>query len=310
MADAPHEPTFRSIVQPWLPYANEVHSVGRSRVLSARPAGDEIGLSPLVKLIGVKSGRQKFRVGAETFEASRSQVLIVPANTPLSTRDFPLTRIEAFELYLVTTLPWPFLGGSFWSAIRERLDALDADVVDVPMDLIATLESLFNLAENGRAGHGGDTALLAVEAMSLTSLFLVGLFKAVDEKRPGRGGGSIAFVDELTAFMKANLGERMTMPDLVRRSGYSESALLAGFKKQTGTTPMDFLMRLRIEESCRLLTTTEQSVTAIGASLGFGSTQYFATVFRRYMARTPSEFRAGGSLSPAAAPAPPRQSPR
>jgi len=278
--------TFHSIIQPWLPYANEVHCLARSRVLEAAPHGHDIAPSHLVKLIGVKSGQQTFQVGERILTASRSQVLIVPAHTPVTTRPFLLSRIEAYEVYFVTTLPWPFLGGSFWTVLRERLDALQAEVVDVPMENILTLERLYELAHTAR----GD-ALRVVEAIGMTALFLVDLLGAIDRKRPASENEAVPFIEETIAYMRANLGERMTTASLVARSGYSETAFIEAFKRKTGATPMDFLMRLRIDAACQRLAETHDSVTKIGHCLGFSSTQYFATAFRRYMATTPTEFR-------------------
>jgi AraC-like DNA-binding protein len=46
-----------------------------------------------------------------------------------------------------------------------------------------------------------------------------------------------------------------------------------------------------MENACQLLRRTAMSVTDIALSVGFNSSQYFSTVFRRYTGRTPGAFR-------------------
>jgi AraC-like DNA-binding protein len=72
----------------------------------------------------------------------------------------------------------------------------------------------------------------------------------------------------------------------------SSTALRNRFKIETGYTPHEYVLHRRIEDARRELTTTVRDITTIGYGLGFCSSQYFATVFRRHTGMSPSEFRA------------------
>lgn len=67
-----------------------------------------------------------------------------------------------------------------------------------------------------------------------------------------------------------------------------------GFGSLTGFTTNDFILRLKVEEAARILERDPtRTVTAIAHELGFSSSQYFATVFRRYLRVSPGEYRSG-----------------
>lgn len=79
---------------------------------------------------------------------------------------------------------------------------------------------------------------------------------------------------------------------LARQAGISLSRLRARCKDETGISLGDYLLHLRIDESMkRIAQQAHLSITDIALDLGFSSSQYFATVFKRYTALTPSQFR-------------------
>ena len=80
-----------------------------------------------------------------------------------------------------------------------------------------------------------------------------------------------------------------------------EAALVAGlslprfkarFKNEVGIPPAEYLQRYRIERAEHGLANSTRSVTEIAFELGFCSSQYFATVFRRYTRLSPTQYRA------------------
>ncbi len=95
------------------------------------------------------------------------------------------------------------------------------------------------------------------------------------------------------AFLQKRLTEPLCVDDLVRHLGFSRSRMFDVFKEQTGLTPNDFLLRLRVAKAQEQLSQTNHSVTDIALATGFNSSQYFSTVFARYTGVSPSAFRKG-----------------
>lgn len=72
----------------------------------------------------------------------------------------------------------------------------------------------------------------------------------------------------------------------LHRSRFAELVQLA-----TGDSPMRFRTRQRVTLACRLLATSERSITDIAFSTGFASSQHFARVFKQYRGMTPTAYR-------------------
>ena len=76
---------------------------------------------------------------------------------------------------------------------------------------------------------------------------------------------------------------------MARAAGLSESALRAGMLRQCGMPPGEYILRAKIREAQRLLR-EGAGITGAAHALGFSSSQYFATVFKRFTCLTPSQW--------------------
>ncbi|MDR1480841.1 MAG: AraC family transcriptional regulator [Planctomycetaceae bacterium] len=82
-----------------------------------------------------------------------------------------------------------------------------------------------------------------------------------------------------------------SMKQLARIASLSESRFKHRFKEEIGTTPADFQIRHKVDRACVMLRQDGKTILDTALSLGFSSSQYFATVFRRYTGITPAQFR-------------------
>ena len=63
------------------------------------------------------------------------------------------------------------------------------------------------------------------------------------------------------------------------------------FKKEAGVTFVHYITQLRMQEAARLLTTTNRPVVDIAIEVGFNDYFYFLKLFKKYMNRTPTQYR-------------------
>jgi AraC-like DNA-binding protein len=63
------------------------------------------------------------------------------------------------------------------------------------------------------------------------------------------------------------------------------------FKEQTGYSPIDYFIRLRMHQACQLLDTSQLSVKRIAAALGYDDPLYFSRVFKGVNDISPTEYR-------------------
>ncbi len=89
-----------------------------------------------------------------------------------------------------------------------------------------------------------------------------------------------------------NLDAPLTIAELADKAGLSESRFKSRFKEEYGVPPAEYVLRVRIEEAKRRLRSGHGSITRIAFDLGFSSSQYFATVFKRLTGQSPAGWRA------------------
>lgn len=63
------------------------------------------------------------------------------------------------------------------------------------------------------------------------------------------------------------------------------------FKAQTGMTIIDYVNKTRVENSCRLLETTDYHISAISEKVGIFDYNYFSRLFKKYIGITPTQYR-------------------
>jgi len=85
--------------------------------------------------------------------------------------------------------------------------------------------------------------------------------------------------------------QNLKIADLAEKVGLSESGFRERFKAEMGFSPHEYILDRRITEARQRLSETDLDVTRIALDLGFSSSQYFATVFRRRVGMSPSDYR-------------------
>jgi AraC-like DNA-binding protein len=102
---------------------------------------------------------------------------------------------------------------------------------------------------------------------------------------------SLLRVGQLIGTLERDYERPWSIEQLTAMTHLSRSSLIRTFRKATGQSPIDFLIRCRIEAAMRSLQQTEQSVTEIALGSGFADSNYFARQFRQICGCTPSDFR-------------------
>lgn len=102
-------------------------------------------------------------------------------------------------------------------------------------------------------------------------------------------------VERVTDFWRRQaprrLDESWTLDGMAAHCGMGRTAFAELTKRICGESPMRALGRLRVDAAARLLEGGTDGVTEIALRCGFGSSQYFATVFRAYRGMSPGEWR-------------------
>jgi AraC-like DNA-binding protein len=102
---------------------------------------------------------------------------------------------------------------------------------------------------------------------------------------------SYSAVMNIVKYLDSNFANQITLEDLSNMYFTSKPKLINDFKKVTNASPIDYLLRLRLNHAKRLLTLTNKSINVISNECGFSSSNYFSMIFKKKMHMSPSDFR-------------------
>jgi AraC-like DNA-binding protein len=97
------------------------------------------------------------------------------------------------------------------------------------------------------------------------------------------------------SYLEDHYSETISVKQLTRIAGMSESSLLRAFKRATGHTPTEYLRYLRLHRAQYLLRQTTLNITEIALETGFNDSNYFARAFHKAEGATPSAYRKNSS---------------
>ncbi len=93
------------------------------------------------------------------------------------------------------------------------------------------------------------------------------------------------------AFMKENLDKKLSVAEICEEVHYNKSYLFRTFKKDTGSTVMEYFTRLKVEQAKQHLRKGELNVTQIAERLAFDTPNYFTKTFRKITGYSPLQYR-------------------
>lgn len=101
-------------------------------------------------------------------------------------------------------------------------------------------------------------------------------------------------VGKVIGTLEENYTQDWSVLDLLRIAHMSQSNFMRVFKRATGQSPIEYLIRLRIQEATRLLRTTDRTVTEIAFDVGFQDSNYFSRQFKQALGISPRAYRKQG----------------
>ena len=165
--------------------------------------------------------------------------------------------------------------------IAERYTRGDPVINTIGMALLGELET------EGLSGR--------LYAESLGNVLAVHLLRyyAVPSTRPVTftGGLSAAKLRQVTEFIGDNYGRDIKLAELAQVAGMSSFHFAREFKRTTGTTPHQYLIKFRIERAKALLAKRELPLIEVSLRSGFSHQSHFTRLFRRVTGTTPNSYR-------------------
>ena len=96
---------------------------------------------------------------------------------------------------------------------------------------------------------------------------------------------------EVLSFMERNLQEQITVAQLASIASMSTSTLTRRFRRVVHRSPIEHLLRLRIDRARQLLQNPGLNITEVSLRCGFTDSNYFSRQFKVIVGRSPREYR-------------------
>ena len=143
------------------------------------------------------------------------------------------------------------------------------------------------MQKSGKGAFGGEQLI----RLYLEQLLIL-LVRGNGRENSQKVGSDDKVLAKICDYLEQNIHRPLCFSDIVKHFNLSASVVKRIFREQMGCGVMECFNRIRVDAAKELIRESDQNFTEIAASLCFGSSQYFTTVFKRISGMTPTEYRA------------------
>ncbi|MBQ8929674.1 MAG: helix-turn-helix domain-containing protein [Oscillospiraceae bacterium] len=172
------------------------------------------------------------------------------------------------------------------NSVKARMLELLVVLSRATIEAGADTSEVFRLSEGyiRQIERGNDIDQLAVWMSDIVRRFIIQAFDLAQVKH-----SDVVF--KVTNYIKRNCNEKLSLDALAREVYLSKSYLSSMFKEETGISLTEYITKVRIEKSKRLLTENSISISAIAMQCGFKDQSYFTKVFKKETGTSPKKYR-------------------
>lgn len=100
-------------------------------------------------------------------------------------------------------------------------------------------------------------------------------------------------IKRIVHYVNVNFSKDLSVKEIGNQFGLTPNYLSQIFKNETGMSFVNYLNSLRIKKACGLLRNSDIKIAEVAKQIGYNDNQYFYRVFKKYMGKTPIEYRLG-----------------
>jgi AraC-like DNA-binding protein len=239
--------------------------------------------SNIVEFHCLTKGRRIANVGNKNYTITGGECFITFPFEPHSTGNYPLNPCEFYSFQIdVKAKRLLGLNQELSDYLANQLQNLPHRHYKLNYNDLQNLKASFDCIALG----GIDNTYLSLQYFNCF-LFNVKILEPIyAEKRPQINPNIQKSLD----YIELNYKDAIPLSVLANISSYSLSSFKVKFKDIIGITPAEYITLRKIEYAKTVLSEPNQSVTKLAFDLGFSSSNYFCSVFKKYTNIAPSQY--------------------
>jgi AraC-like DNA-binding protein len=230
-------------------------------------------------------GVQVYEVAGKKYQIKGGDVFVTFPGEPHSSDKYPEEKGALYWLIIKIPAREQFLNYS-----KEDSKAFIKELLSLPVRHFrgnATMKK--ELDEMFRLHSTAQQPMHRLRMINLLTNFLLLVIQGAGRNTQKIHSDRVIAVKQ---YITAHLYDDLSIEQLAKKLHLSDAHFKSWFKKEIGMPPLDYILRERIDEAKRImLRNRDLNMTEIAYQLNFSSSQYFATVFKKYAGISPALFR-------------------
>lgn len=99
-------------------------------------------------------------------------------------------------------------------------------------------------------------------------------------------------IDEVRKKMHAEYYKNPTVKEYAKLCNLSCDRFSHAFRERTGLSPKKYLLKIKIDKACEILSGTDLNITETAEAVGIGDANYFSRLVKKYTGHPPKYFKA------------------
>lgn len=231
-------------------------------------------------LIYCVDGKGWYRIKGKTYPIEKNQYIIIPPKEPYT--------FGADEEH-----PWTI----YWLHFKGELSANFLTPTPNPLFILPSEESrLQDRIQLFEELYSSFSMGYIKEYMIYSSMCLYNFlasFRFIEQYRHINitGHKEYPLSSRAIHYMQENIENSLTLEQLASYFKYSPSHFSMLFQRETGISPINYFIRLKVQKACQYIELSNLKINEISTKLGFDDPAYFSRIFNKIMGISPSMYK-------------------
>lgn len=230
-------------------------------------------------------------------EKGHCRLLLKEGSLQLRTDDLVLINSDVLHDFKVNS---SFMAFTLHISALQLCGLAPGQLVKTPQPLVlhlsqegqhAFLRGLLKEIKLFAALHDDSPDRAEIAAGLVQALILTAARLAASANENNEENASFNMGTRIKEYIDAHYLEELKLPDIAEALHINLYYLSHTFKDLTGSSPMQYIIRRRIDEAQTLLLTTNMTITDIAMQCGYNNSNYFQSVFSNIVGMPPGKYR-------------------